>query len=217
MGCHSVGRLENEKREEGEDIFAEGRLLGDLIDCDVCDLDCTKKLPCGHDCRRKCHTGKCGPCREGGSCWCFCGKILSFQTCKDSANGLNLTPKSCGKVCGKLLPCGHLCEAICHEGECPGPCERTVIVRCFCGKKKEAWLCSTYQRQLKLKNISKFNIKCTEECKKKKKQKKKKAQVPKMEKKNAEESKTKESCFRAGTFAKRFAMKVSAQVLVKVL
>ena len=46
---------------------------------------------------------------------------------------------------------------------------------------------------MKLKNISKFNIKCTEECKKKKKHKKKKAQVPKIEKKDVEESKTKEN------------------------
>ncbi|KAF3213761.1 FKBP12-associated protein [Orbilia oligospora] len=46
----------------------------------------------------------------------------------------------CDEVCGKVLPCGHECQQICHTGDC-GLCRKTVDVFCRCGKTGSPSLC----------------------------------------------------------------------------
>ena len=56
--CHTSKKLEKEKKENGVDIFKNGRLLGDFEECDRCFKECEKIMSCGHMCPRKCHPGK---------------------------------------------------------------------------------------------------------------------------------------------------------------
>ena len=48
----------------------------------------------------------------------------------------------CTLPCGKLLPCGHQCLAVCHEGEpCP-PCAELVEIQCAGGHETRRVHCS---------------------------------------------------------------------------
>uniref|UniRef100_A0A672HDS0 Nuclear transcription factor, X-box binding 1 n=1 Tax=Salarias fasciatus TaxID=181472 RepID=A0A672HDS0_SALFA len=110
-----------------------------------CQKLCGKQLSCeAHRCEQVCHRGPCQPCPRSPSLvkTCPCGqtpltKLLELgyserRSCSDPI-------PSCGRTCSKPLPCGssdtiHLCEKLCHEGDC-GPCSLTSTVRCRCGSK----------------------------------------------------------------------------------
>ncbi|CAJ0964841.1 unnamed protein product [Ranitomeya imitator] len=86
--------------------------------------------------------------------FCPCGqtplsKLLELG-CVDRKTCTDPIP-SCGKTCGKPLPCGshdfiHTCENLCHEGEC-GPCSRTSNVSCRCGFKTKEVPCAIIQNE----------------------------------------------------------------------
>ena len=86
-----------------------------------CSQPCGKPLACGrHTCEAVCHSGPCPPCKLRGERTCFCGKMnLGFLDC-------DVPTRSCGDMCGKVLPCGHRCPEVCHSGECP-PCIVLVV------------------------------------------------------------------------------------------
>ncbi|XP_028909680.1 transcriptional repressor NF-X1 isoform X2 [Ornithorhynchus anatinus] len=122
-----------------------------------CLKPCGKALKCGnHRCARACHPRPCQPCPRLPQSVRFCpcgqtplGKLLELgsaerRTCLDPI-------PSCGKICGKPLPCGpvdfvHTCESVCHEGEC-GPCSRTSNVSCRCGSKTKELPCALLKTQ----------------------------------------------------------------------
>jgi len=79
-----------------------------------CGGPCLKKLPCGHDCSLKCHTGNCPPCLVMVERPCNCGKdVKTGIFCHKSDN------LSCGAQCKEPLSCGHTCTKNCHL---PGKC-----------------------------------------------------------------------------------------------
>lgn len=75
----------------------------------TCTAECREILPCGHDCRSRCH--ECRPRKDG--------KITqtTHETCKHP----------CGR---KYTSCPHNCESACHgEAQC-APCDQPCDVRC---------------------------------------------------------------------------------------
>ncbi|XP_069586667.1 transcriptional repressor NF-X1 [Ranitomeya imitator] len=122
-----------------------------------CQKLCGKKLNCGkHGCTEVCHPQPCQPCPRLPQIvrFCPCGqtplsKLLELG-CVDRKTCTDPIP-SCGKTCGKPLPCGshdfiHTCENLCHEGEC-GPCSRTSNVSCRCGFKTKEVPCAIIQNE----------------------------------------------------------------------
>ncbi|XP_077166375.1 transcriptional repressor NF-X1 isoform X2 [Paroedura picta] len=148
-----------------------------------CLRTCGKKLSCGmHNCAQVCHPHACQPCPrlpELVRC-CPCGqtpvsKLVEFgcterQLCTDPI-------PSCGRTCGKPLPCSsydavHTCENLCHEGEC-GICSRTSKIYCRCALKTKEVSCASLKNQVEVrflcdkhcnKKLSCGRHKCSEMC-----------------------------------------------------
>lgn len=75
----------------------------------TCTAECRETLPCGHDCRSKCH--ECRPRKDGKI------TLTTHETCK----------QACGR---KYTACSHNCESACHgEAQC-APCNQPCNVRC---------------------------------------------------------------------------------------
>ncbi|XP_040287428.1 transcriptional repressor NF-X1 isoform X2 [Bufo bufo] len=136
-----------------------------------CQKLCGKKLNCGkHGCTEVCHPQPCQPCPRLPQIvrFCPCGqtslsKLLELG-CVDRKICTDPIP-SCGKTCGKPLPCGshdfiHTCENLCHEGEC-GPCPRMSNISCRCGFKTKEVPCALIQNDEDLTFI------CDKRCNKK--------------------------------------------------
>ncbi|KAI5795104.1 hypothetical protein EDC01DRAFT_717194 [Geopyxis carbonaria] len=74
-----------------------------------------KRLPCGHECPKKCHDGECGPCLKTIKVTCRCGKTLSTSLCHQ---GEDIEPPQCTRNCRVALNCGrHECGEKCCSGE----------------------------------------------------------------------------------------------------
>ncbi|XP_030060668.1 transcriptional repressor NF-X1 isoform X1 [Microcaecilia unicolor] len=136
-----------------------------------CQKQCGKKLNCGrHGCTEVCHPQPCQPCPRLPQVVRFCpclqtplSKLLELG-CVDRKTCMDPIP-SCGKTCGKPLPCGshdfiHTCENLCHEGEC-GPCSRTSDISCRCGSKTKEVPCALIRNEADLTFI------CDKRCNKK--------------------------------------------------
>lgn len=100
-----------------------------------CSNPCERTRKCGHACHRKCHRGKCGPCKVKVKVVCWCGRESKTVPCSKAD-----TARSCNRICGSLLDCGiHHCEKECHSQELhhcslsPTPGES-----CPCGKHTAA-------------------------------------------------------------------------------
>ena len=72
--------------------------------------------------------------------FCFCGKKENPEF------DPWLPPHSCGNLCGRALPCGHVCNERCHAGPCP-PCPRIITISCPCGKTKRTVRCSLQHQE----------------------------------------------------------------------
>ncbi|XP_058823289.1 transcriptional repressor NF-X1 homolog [Topomyia yanbarensis] len=59
--------------------------------------------------------------------YCFCGKKQNPQFNR------NFVAHSCGELCNRKMPCGHVCTSKCHPGPCT-PCHEIVLSQCGCGK-----------------------------------------------------------------------------------
>ena len=110
-------------------------------------IPCGTRLRCPHPCARPppacghprsphaCHaddTGGCPPCPFLTTKLCACGKRrVDNVRCAQARERVG-----CGGACGRLLGCGfHVCERLCHGGEC-GPCAQV------CGKPRKLWCVS---------------------------------------------------------------------------
>jgi hypothetical protein len=109
-----------------------------------CEKECAKTLKCGnHTCKAVCHEAECAECERVPRVVtnCPCGKVpLEEISSKKRETCMDPIP-SCGKQCSKKLPCGHLCEEICHENECP-PCDKTTSIQCRCGLETMTFKCT---------------------------------------------------------------------------
>jgi len=79
----------------------------------ICNRPCNRMHACEHAVRHNCHMEEeCPPCTELVKKQCNCGRTIR--------NNIQCSIKnvSCGLRCVKVLPCGHQCPKICHQGEC---------------------------------------------------------------------------------------------------
>ncbi|XP_020760778.2 transcriptional repressor NF-X1 isoform X2 [Odocoileus virginianus] len=118
---------------------------------------CGKDLKCGnHTCSQVCHPQPCPPCPRLPPLvrYCPCGQTPLSQLLELGSSGrktcMDPVP-SCGKVCGKPLPCGsldfiHTCEKLCHEGDC-GPCSRTSVISCRCSFRTKEFPCTSLKSE----------------------------------------------------------------------
>ncbi|KAA0202485.1 hypothetical protein HAZT_HAZT003773 [Hyalella azteca] len=102
----------------------------------LCGGICGKQLSCtAHTCPLPCHAGPCADCKIEVVQTCHCTQ--SSRTVKCDSESHVVASYECGKVCDKLLDCGHhKCKRLCHEGDCD-ECFLTVdkVNSCPCGKK----------------------------------------------------------------------------------
>ncbi|XP_033010257.1 transcriptional repressor NF-X1 isoform X3 [Lacerta agilis] len=158
-------------------------LCGTSEDHFSCLRTCGKKLSCGmHNCAQVCHPQSCQPCPRLPQIvhCCPCGqtplnKLLELG-CTERKLCTDPIP-SCGRTCGKPLPCSsfdavHTCENLCHEGEC-GPCSRTSKIYCRCALKTKEVPCASLKNQVEVvflcdkrcnKKLSCGRHKCNEIC-----------------------------------------------------
>ena len=86
-----------------------------------CDKPCSRTHPCSHPVNHTCHSEEeCPPCT-----------YLTKKKCMGDHEVRHNIPchvndVSCGKVCGKLLKCGHKCMKTCHRPPCLGDEEACV-------------------------------------------------------------------------------------------
>lgn len=91
--------------KEHREVKCDGKIMeGDQYSCKK---TCESKLTCGeHNCEQLCHEGVCGACQRDPLqvTHCHCGKTALT---KDQTRTSCLDPiPSCGKACGRQLPCG---------------------------------------------------------------------------------------------------------------
>ena len=133
----------------------------------ICDLDCDAVLPCGHQCPlgcgQKCDPEKCQVMVPGNSATCghssmvFCGSKMA---------------KNCQEICGKKLPCNHVCQHKCTDcieglvhGSCGQKCEKQLICGHFCQDICGS-ICSPCKSKcsVQLCNHKKCRSKCEDVC-----------------------------------------------------
>ncbi|KAL3463107.1 hypothetical protein BJX64DRAFT_257589 [Aspergillus heterothallicus] len=79
-----------------------------------CQKPCGKPMPCGHACKKICHTGPCGSCMQTISIDCRCGRNSFTTICHQGQP----EPPQCFRVCKAGLHCGrHACAERCCPGE----------------------------------------------------------------------------------------------------
>ena len=129
-----------------------------------CSLPCNATMPCGHTCKRKCHSddsthtyvyceepctkiicNQSHPCPKkcGDQCDRVC-KVFVKKTVprcrheRDMQCDENPEYHYCREKCSRLLPCGHKCKQYCYE-ECDGnECKEFVKVVLKCGHEMQA-------------------------------------------------------------------------------
>lgn len=136
-----------------------------------CQKPCGKMLDCqNHRCQLVCHPGACSSCPLSPRLvrTCPCGQTALSKLLElgypERRSCLDPIP-SCGKTCGKPMPCGstdiiHMCEKLCHEGAC-GPCSLNSTIRCRCGAKTKEVPCAEIQSE------GDFGFSCERKCSKK--------------------------------------------------
>ena len=95
-----------------------------------CHEPCPRLCPRGHSRHHPCHFGPCPPCTVPTDRMCEGGHgIIKGVPCYREK-------VFCNRVCGKPLPCGHLCQRTCHEPPCTT--EDVLAHGCgqVCGKKR---------------------------------------------------------------------------------
>ncbi|PLB54204.1 hypothetical protein P170DRAFT_431840 [Aspergillus steynii IBT 23096] len=133
--------MESQKIQDG----AEGQ-VEEWTGCFSCPDQCSRPFDCGvHFCQKSCHPQDVHPahCPRSPDVvhHCPCGKtplteISGYSPRKSCEDPII----NCRKACGKMLPCGHACDKICHTGPC-GSCMRNVPIQCRCGRNSFMTVC----------------------------------------------------------------------------
>lgn len=139
-----------------------------------CDQVCARSFDCGiHKCYQSCHVqdelpGHC-PFAPDTISHCPCGKTPLEELMRQPRQSCEDPIPHCQKHCDKQLPCGHLCKAKCHEGECP-TCVEHIEIACRCGRTTTDSLCHLGDLQPPLclrvcqANLNCGRHKCGEHC-----------------------------------------------------
>lgn len=118
----------------------------DWTGCFSCGDQCNRPFDCGvHFCQKGCHPQDVQPAHCPRSpdavLHCPCGKTsLAEIPGYTPRNSCEDPIPNCLEACGKILPCGHSCDKVCHTGSC-GPCLRRVPVPCRCGRNSSMSIC----------------------------------------------------------------------------
>ena len=128
----------------------------------TCQEPCSKVLPCGHKCKRKCgekHTAECRelitrewPCEHTAQAECYWTEDMYSRNCKVRCNVTlqcghpcqgtcgecrqGRLHKPCKQKCDRILTCGHQCKSNCAQN-CPS-CDKKCMFQCPhgpCGHK----------------------------------------------------------------------------------
>lgn len=110
-----------------------------------CGKICGRQFDCGeHSCRKHCHSQSVDPAKCPRSpdlvSHCPCGKTPLEQLIDTPRESCMDDIPQCHQRCGKLLPCGHEDESVCHSGECM-PCLKIVEIKCRCGRTTSKTMC----------------------------------------------------------------------------
>lgn len=139
-----------------------------------CDQLCKRPFDCGiHTCNETCHTQEelpshC-PYSPDTVTHCPCGKTPLEELLDSPRQSCEDDVPHCDRPCEKLLPCGHLCKAKCHVGDC-GFCDETIDISCRCGRTTTKSMCHQGDLQHPLcmrtcqANLSCGRHKCGEHC-----------------------------------------------------
>ncbi|KAG0039624.1 FKBP12-associated protein [Podila clonocystis] len=102
------------------DALLDGKTRTSCLDpIPVCGNICQKVLGCGHGCTKKCHQGKCGPCKDTILVDCRCGSTHVQRVCSEMLMHGNSIP-TCEKLCRGLRSCGkHQCTNRCCPAKNP--------------------------------------------------------------------------------------------------
>ncbi|KAG0338902.1 FKBP12-associated protein [Podila horticola] len=102
------------------DALLDGKVRTSCLDpIPVCGNMCQKILDCGHSCTKKCHRGKCRPCKEMVLVDCRCGSTHVQRVCSEMSTYGNSIP-TCEKQCRGLRSCGkHQCTNRCCPAKNP--------------------------------------------------------------------------------------------------
>ncbi|KAF2014744.1 hypothetical protein BU24DRAFT_423649 [Aaosphaeria arxii CBS 175.79] len=110
-----------------------------------CPDACGRLFDCGkHRCEKPCHPqdsdqSHC-PRSPDLVSHCPCGKtLLTMITEKPRLSCEDPIP-NCSEPCNKLLPCGHRCQKLCHQGECSS-CLQSMSIPCRCGRTQSLTIC----------------------------------------------------------------------------
>ncbi|KRX01010.1 P-loop containing nucleoside triphosphate hydrolase [Pseudocohnilembus persalinus] len=137
----------------------DAKQIENLIDGQVCNIECGQKLSCGHECKQLCHVQpckeftceeivdeNCDKCNEtyqrqcGGPKNCPKNKkiTLDCRHIKSIRCTENFDQKEykCYENCLKQLPCGHKCEKKCLE-PCTIQCQALKTIELECGHKQK--------------------------------------------------------------------------------
>lgn len=88
-------------------------------------------------CVLSCHPGPCQQCEALVTRTCDCTKAKFQVKCS------SLKAPICTDKCDRLLQCGkHICEVICHSGDCK-PCQIDIEQNCYSHETKQLIKCSS--------------------------------------------------------------------------
>ena len=133
----------SEREDERESQSESGSWVGSFN----CGTECKRVFDCGnpeHFCESGCHVQDLLPAHCPLSpdvvTHCPCGKTPLETLLPEPRKDCSEPVPHCKEECQKLLPCGHLCKAKCHEGEC-GSCIEKVDIACRCGRTSSRSMC----------------------------------------------------------------------------
>ncbi|CBX90243.1 hypothetical protein LEMA_P063690.1 [Plenodomus lingam JN3] len=110
-----------------------------------CPNPCGRMYDCGkHVCKTPCHQQDANaphcPRSPDLVSRCPCGKTKLKDMSQPARTACNDPIPNCDKPCAQLLPCGHQCEQLCHQGECR-PCLNRITISCRCQRTASNTIC----------------------------------------------------------------------------
>jgi len=141
--CHD---REEEKKSSQSHVAADGSIATEeWTGTFECPNTCTRFFDCNkHACEKSCHpqdasSAHC-PRSPDVVSHCPCGKTLLSHMSDTSRTSCEDPIQNCNKPCHKTLECGHLCEQLCHQGDCSS-CFQKVTITCRCGRTTSPTIC----------------------------------------------------------------------------
>jgi transcriptional repressor NF-X1 len=133
----------SEREDERQSQLEDDTWMGSFN----CGSECRRPFDCGnsnHFCEQTCHVqestlGHC-PLSPDVVTHCPCGKTSLSVLLPEPRTSCSDKIPHCQEKCQKLLPCLHLCQQICHEGECR-PCLERIEIICRCGRTTSKSIC----------------------------------------------------------------------------